>query len=260
MRPAPRKTPHAHRRKRESCRHRPHGRRGPHIEITRAKTRRFDARPRRLASPLPRFTALQGERHPGSALWTSLIAVLAFPLTTERFEVSPLAPADAARFTEYRPDPGTARFQSWTPAWSQADTATLIGAQPRGLRSQSGAWLQIAVRDRTSGALVGDVAVHALIDQPHTYELGVTIAPAHRGTGASTEALEALIDALFHRQHSHRLLAFTDTRNKPARRLFRRLGFRHEGCAVQADWFKGEWSSLDSWALLRSEHRPYVLR
>lgn len=186
--------------------------------------------------------------------------MLAFPLTTERFEVSPLAPSDAARFTEYRRDPSTARFQSWTPAWSQADTATLIGAQPRELRSQSGAWLQIAVRDRTSGALVGDVAVHALIDQPDTYELGVTIAPAHRGTGASTEALEALIDALFHRQHSHRLLAFTDTRNKPARRLFRRLGFRHEGCAVQADWFKGEWSSLDSWALLHSEHRPYALR
>ena len=185
-------------------------------------------------------------------------ASLPFPLTTDRFDLAPLGPSDAARFTEYRRDARTARFQSWTPDWSEADTAALIAGQPSTLRSQSGAWLQIAVRDRATGALIGDLAVRAVAEQPDTYELGVTIAPERRGTGAAVEALEALVAALFEQQRAHRLIAITDTRNEAAGRLFRRLAFRHEGCAVQADWFKGEWSSLDSWALLRAERLAHV--
>jgi len=28
------------------------------------------------------------------------------------------------------------------------------------------------------------------------------------------------------------------------------IGFRHEGTAVDADWFMGEWTSLATWATL----------
>ncbi|WP_439692659.1 acetyltransferase [Curtobacterium sp. SP.BCo] len=180
--------------------------------------------------------------------------MLEFPLLTERFAMTPLGTADRTAFTAYRRDPDVARFQSWTPDWSDADTDALIADQPTELRAQSGAWLQLAVHDRAATRLVGDVAVHALADQPDTYELGVTLAPSSQGVGAGQETLGHLVDALFRAQGAHRVTATTDARNTAAARLFQRLGFRHEGRAVDADWFKDEWTTLDTWAVLRDEH------
>ena len=65
-----------------------------------------------------------------------------------------------------------------------------------------------------------------------------------------------MIDALFDGVGAHRAVAHADDRNVAVHRLLRRLGFRLEGRFVQADWFKGEWSTLRSYALLASDPRP----
>ena len=44
-----------------------------------------------------------------------------------------------------------------------------------------------------------------------------------------------------------------DARNDPVLRLMRRLGLRHEGSILEGDWFKGEWTTLERFALLRRE-------
>jgi RimJ/RimL family protein N-acetyltransferase len=176
------------------------------------------------------------------------LQVLQFPITTDRLTLVPLGADDRDAFVAYRQDPSVARWQGWTPSYSAADADELIAAQPADAVSASGDWLQIAIR-AAPGVLLGDVAVHALDDQPDTYELGVTLAPASRGSGIATEALTALVDALF-AGGAHRIIAMTDARNEPVARLFARLGFRHEGRAVDADWFKDEWTSVDTWALL----------
>lgn len=49
------------------------------------------------------------------------------------------------------------------------------------------------------------------------------------------------------------MTATSDQRNTAVARLLTALGFRHEGRAVEADWFKGEWTTLDSWAILARE-------
>lgn len=153
----------------------------------------------------------------------------------------------------YRRDPDVARWQSWTPAYSAADADDLIAGQPTGIASGSGQWLQLAVRDVQTGVLLGDVAVHALADQPDTYEVGVTMAAGSQGRGIATEALGAVVELLFAEQRAHRVIAMSDARNDAVARVLTRLGFRHEGRAVEADWFKGEWTSLDTWALLARE-------
>lgn len=43
--------------------------------------------------------------------------------------------------------------------------------------------------------------------------------------------------------------------NEPVLRLVGRLGLRHEGSAVEGDWFKGEWTTLVRFALLAREWR-----
>ena len=176
--------------------------------------------------------------------------MLTFPVLTERLELTPLAPADRDAFVAYRRIPEVARWQSWTPDYAEADAHELIASQPSSIEPKSGRWLQIAVR--REGMLIGDVAVRALAEQPDSYEVGVTIAPASQGSGYAIEALGAVIDGLFEAQGAHRVFAVTDARNERVARLFRRLGFRHEGRNIAADWFKGEWTSVDTWAALRT--------
>ncbi|WP_043709405.1 GNAT family N-acetyltransferase [Leifsonia aquatica] len=180
--------------------------------------------------------------------------MLTFPIRTDRFDLVPLDERHREAFVAYRRDPLIARWQSWTPDFSAADADALLGAQPRVLEPGSGDWLQVAVCERSSGRLVGDLGVHALAENPDTYELGVTVARGAQGGGVATEALRAMTGALFADQAAHRLTAITDVRNRAAATVFSRLGFRHEGRAIDADFFTGEWSSVDSWALLRREH------
>jgi RimJ/RimL family protein N-acetyltransferase len=51
----------------------------------------------------------------------------------------------------------------------------------------------------------------------------------------------------------HRVFAEADDRNAAVKRLLERLGFRCEARLVEADWFKGEWSTLCVYAILDRE-------
>lgn len=175
------------------------------------------------------------------------------PKRTDRLVLEPLSSTDRDTFVAYRRMPEVAQWQSWTTDYSTADADDLIADQPSQIQLGSGDWIQIAIRDAATADLLGDVAVHSLSDQPDTYELGVTLMPASQGRGVATEAVGAMVDMLFTEYAAHRVFAISDARNEPVARLFGRLGFRHEGRNVDADWFKGEWTTIDTWALLARE-------
>ncbi len=46
----------------------------------------------------------------------------------------------------------------------------------------------------------------------------------------------------------------TDARNIARGAALQAARPPHEGRAVDADWFKDEWTSVDTWAMLREEH------
>jgi RimJ/RimL family protein N-acetyltransferase len=165
--------------------------------------------------------------------------------------VSPLTEPDVEAFVAYRRIPDVARYQSWTADYSIDDARSLVAAQAGRDFPAVGEWMQFGIRS-AEGALLGDVAVHRLDSQPDTFELGVTIAPAAQGQGLATRALGAMTSHLFEAHGAHRVYAECDTRNAPMKAVLARIGFRHEGTAVDADWFKGEWTTVETWALLAS--------
>jgi RimJ/RimL family protein N-acetyltransferase len=179
-------------------------------------------------------------------------------LTTERLVIDPLGPADAATFVAYRRSPEVARFQTWGTDYSLADAERLIAAQPAQGIPNPGEWVQLALRRRESPreAHLGDVAVGADAEQPDTYELGVTLDPRHQGRGYAGEALAAVIHWLMTDRGAHRIVMQGDARNLAVLALMRRLGLRHEGTILEGDWFKGEWTTLERFALLRREWAP----
>jgi RimJ/RimL family protein N-acetyltransferase len=165
--------------------------------------------------------------------------------------IVPLAPDDIPAFVAYRRDPDVARYQSWSPEFSAADARRLLESQAREF-PEAGEWMQFAVRS-PSGELLGDVAIHVFDDQPDTYELGVTVSPAAQGRGIARAALGAVVDHLVGGRGAHRVILTLDERNAPMRRVCAALGLRHEGTARDADWFKEEWTSVETWAVLGRE-------
>ncbi len=77
--------------------------------------------------------------------------------------------------------------------------------------------------------LVGDVMVEPVAGSAHDFELGITIAPPWQRLGYASEALGALIEALFADPRVHRLMAYVDVANIRSLNLFDRLGFEREG-------------------------------
>lgn len=176
-------------------------------------------------------------------------------IVTERLCLRPFRAEDLEAFVAYRSDPEVARYQAWDSAYSLADAASFLGSQ-RGLElGRPGEWLQLAIVDRETDALCGDCAVRVATEQPATAEIGVTLAAASQGRGVAAEALTALVTELFERLGLHRVFAEADDRNLPVQRLLERLGFRCEARLVEADWFKGEWSTLRVYAMLERDWR-----
>jgi RimJ/RimL family protein N-acetyltransferase len=105
---------------------------------------------------------------------------------------------------------------------------------------------------RTARMIVASIRIAV---QPRTAEVGVTFAPARQGSGLAAEALGAVVTRLFEEHDIHRVHAQADDRNVPVHRLLERPGFRCEARLVEAEWFKGEWTTLRTYATLRREWR-----
>lgn len=170
-------------------------------------------------------------------------------LTTRRLVIEPLQGADVSAFVAYRQDPDVARWQSWDTTYSEADGRALVGSQPDGLPGP-GDWLQLAVRDRSSAELYGDVAVHRVDGPPDTFEIGMTLARRAQHRGIAAEAVTRVLDHLFGDAGAHRVIAHCDSRNASVARLLRGLGLRHESHEIDAEYSKGEWITLDGYAVL----------
>jgi RimJ/RimL family protein N-acetyltransferase len=178
---------------------------------------------------------------------------VSFPLVTDRLLIEPMTIGDAVRFAAYRSDPEVARFQSWDVPYPVERAQQELAANPQGW-PPPGAWTQLAIRE--GDELRGDVAVHRLDDPVarDTAEIGVTLSPGARGRGIATEALRAVVGACFE-AGAHRVFAGCDARNLPVARLLERVGLRHEARLVDAEWWKDEWTTADTWAVLASEWR-----
>ena len=168
-----------------------------------------------------------------------------FPLFTERLRISPLTLADLDAFVEYRRDPEIARFQSWEPTYSPADARELIESQAGLSMPETGEWLQIALHNRESGELLGDVALHSVPEDDGVFEIGFTIARQRQGVGFATEAAAKLMDYLFAEGVARKLVANSDRRNEASIRVLLKLGFVQNPSQSWTEIFKKEKVTMD---------------
>ena len=172
------------------------------------------------------------------------------PIRTERLDIRVMRPGDAPALTAYRSDPDIARFQDWPLPYTESDAHKMLAGQADLTDLPPTGWVQLAV-DR-EGVMVGDLAVNVTADG-HVAEVGYTLAPGHHGHGYATEALGALVDALFASTEVHRIVASLDPGNTPSLRVLERLGFSFEGLARESLLIRGSWVDDLTYSLLRDD-------
>lgn len=173
-------------------------------------------------------------------------------LSSNRLLLRRFKSSDLESFVDYRSDPEVARYQDWE-NFSEAQGKVFIQEQSQQDIDIPGTWLQVALELKETGTLIGDCAVHTLVNDPRQIELGFTLSCQHQGHGYAQEALECLLGFLFGSLKKHRAIAITDAKNMPASRLLEKLGFRREGHFIKNIWFKGAWGDEFLYAMLQEE-------
>jgi RimJ/RimL family protein N-acetyltransferase len=105
--------------------------------------------------------------------------------------------------------------------------------------------------------LAGDVSYRRVSHGPgmanRVYEIGITVAPAHRHRGHGAEAQRLLTAYLFATYPIARVQATTDVENEAEQRALERAGFAREGVLRQAQFRDGTWHDLVIYSKLRGE-------
>lgn len=180
---------------------------------------------------------------------------ISLPFETPRLILRAFRPEDAAAFSAYRSEPEVARFQGWSAPYSLEQAQEFVTEMMQAVPGTPGQWYQIAMEEKASGQVIGDVAFHIEANSPQQAILGITLAGAAQGKGYATEAMQRLLQLLFEDLEVHRVSAYIDVDNPASYHLVERLGFRREGHFIENTWFKGAWGSEYFYALLAREWR-----
>lgn len=183
--------------------------------------------------------------------------MISLPLTTPRITIGMMRREHTASLLEYRNHPEVARHQDWELPFTVEMAERLIDAQSELDGPANDDWVQLAVH--LDGRVIGDVAV-GVHDNGQQATVGYSIAAAEQGNGYATEAVAAVIEALFCEARLHRIVASIDPQNIASRRVLDKLGFRFEGSSPLSVRVRGEWADDDRFALLASEHAARAMR
>jgi ribosomal-protein-alanine N-acetyltransferase len=132
-------------------------------------------------------------------------------------------PRDHAAFQAYRSLPELGRYQGWSPM-SDAEALEFIDDVHRAPLFTPGQWVQLAIAEPASDALVGDIGLY-LSEDGTSGEVGFTLHPSAQGRGIAGRAVREAVQLLFAATSVTRVLGITDERNSPSVRLLERIGF-----------------------------------
>jgi aminoglycoside 6'-N-acetyltransferase len=152
------------------------------------------------------------------------------PLLADRLLLRPFAVEEVPVIVAYRREPSVARFQGWGVVDPREIERDLTAMSARTPCDVPGPWFQLAVVERATLAIAGDVGVRVLGEAHDTAEIGYTIAPAYQGQGYATEAVTALCEWLLGPRGLRGVIAVVDGRNLSSIAVAENAGFLRVSC------------------------------
>ena len=114
---------------------------------------------------------------------------------------------------------------------------------------------RFAIRDRSSRRFIGVIGLESFAHLHESVELGYWLRIDACGKGLMTEAGRAILDWAFGSVNAHRVRVAAATDNHASLAVIRRLGFRFEGIARQAERCNGRWLDHAVFALIVGDRR-----
>jgi RimJ/RimL family protein N-acetyltransferase len=175
-------------------------------------------------------------------------------IETDRLKLRKFKEKDTKSFLSYRTNPQVALYQGerWI-NYKMEDAEEFVKEQMNSKPGLPDGWFQIAIQLKDTGNLIGDLAIHTLLEDTKQVEIGFTLNPMYQKKGHGIEAVEGLIDYIFKEMKMHRIIAITDVRNDSSINLLKKIGMRKEGHFIESTWNKGEYTDEYLFALLNQE-------
>ncbi|MDF3148792.1 MULTISPECIES: GNAT family protein [unclassified Streptomyces] len=170
-------------------------------------------------------------------------------LTGAKTVLRPFTQADAGVMWEITEDPEVIRF---TGEPSRELTLDELRSW-YGSRSDQPDRLDLAVTDRATGELVGEVVLYEWDPQARSCTFRTLIGPKGRDRGLGTEATRLIVGHGFEQLGLHRIQLEAYSHNHRALRVYEKVGFVLEGVRREADLRDGEWVDWVFMAILDRE-------
>ncbi|WP_405908485.1 GNAT family protein [Streptomyces sp. NBC_00828] len=170
-------------------------------------------------------------------------------LTGEKTVLRPFTEADADGIWEILDDPDVIRF-----TFEPSTELTLERLRSwYGSRATQPDRLDLAVTDRATGELLGEVVLHEWDPAGRNCTFRTLIGPRGRGRGIGTEATRLIVGHGFEQLGLHRIALELYSHNHRARRVYEKVGFVEEGVRRQTQLCDGEWADETLMAILAHE-------
>jgi RimJ/RimL family protein N-acetyltransferase len=177
-----------------------------------------------------------------------------------RIALRRLGHSDLAAFQAYRSDAAVGRYQGWS-AQTDEQALAFIEEMSAAALFVPGRWVQLAVAERESNALIGDIGICVSADGASA-ELGFTLSLPFQRRGLGTETLLEAVALVFEHSQVGQIVCIADARNTPSIRLLERAQMRR--IASLDAVFRGEPCVEHTYAVFREEPgrppRPTVER
>lgn len=182
--------------------------------------------------------------------------IRARPVATPRLLLYPLDATDS-RDLWTAVESSRAYLEPWLP-WVPFNTD--VEASGRYAEASASDWdaarsCRFSIRDRQTRHLLGVIGLEAFAHLHESVELGYWLRHDSTGRGLMTEAGRAVLDWAFGTVNAHRVRVAAATDNHASLGVIRRLSFRFEGIARQAERCHGRWLDHAVFALLVSDPR-----
>jgi RimJ/RimL family protein N-acetyltransferase len=136
----------------------------------------------------------------------------------------PWSEDDVDAIVEYCNDPAISEYTFLPVPYERKHALAFLRGQDD--RRERGEAIDLAIRDREDGDLLGAVGMRAFREERRSVEVGYWVAPKARGRGAAPRAVRLMTDWALANLPLRRIDLPLDHRNEGSRRVAEKAGFR----------------------------------
>ena len=172
-------------------------------------------------------------------------------LETNRLILRKILPGDFADMYDYSCRPETSRYLLWNPHENLRYTKKYISYLQTAYRNEE--FFDFGLVDKTSGKMIGTCGFTDFDIPNNSAEIGYVLHPDFWGKGLAKEAILRVMAFGFAELRLHRISAKIMAGNAASKKVAEKCGMRHEATRIDAMLIKGNYETIDEYAILAKE-------